>query len=319
MNDRQFPAIVEVLLATFNGERFVGELLESLTAQSFGDWRVLVRDDGSTDGTLRVINEWSRRHPGRCTIIESRGSQRLGAAANFGCLLEASVSPIVALCDQDDVWHEDKLTLTVEAMRAAEARHGFAHPVLVHTNLAVVADDLRPLGASLWALQKTRPDCNDPVSVAMRNVVTGCSAVMNRALVKKAMPVPAGAAMHDWWCALVATTFGTVVALDEPLVFYRQHDSNEVGAVERSRRRAISKAVRFWRREDLRVGFASASRQAGAFVSLHGQSIEPALLRRLAALAEVPSRGRLGRRVELIRHRLFGGSLFSAIGLLVRI
>ena len=311
-------AVVEVLLATYNGERFLPDLLDSLLRQTFGAWVLLARDDGSDDGTVEILRRWGEANFGRLRVLENNGGS-LGAAGNFSRLLAASTAPIVAFCDQDDVWIEDRLAHAVAAIRDVERSVGIEHPVLVHSDLEVVDADLRVISPSLWRMQRTPRASVDPVRLAIRNTVTGCASTMNRALVDLANPVPPAAAMHDWWCALVASSFGTTVTLDTATVRYRQHGANEVGATNRSLRNALKKAARFLDRKDLRAGMAISGVQATAFLDRFGSRLDPLSHARLQALATLSMCGPLRRRSRILRYRLFSGSVLDAAGLLVRI
>jgi len=237
------PATVEILLATYNGAAFLEEQLDSLLAQSYRDWRLLIRDDGSTDATPRIVEAFRQRHPDRVKLLRD-ADRRLGHVGNFSRLLERSRASHVALCDQDDVWEPDKLSLSLARMRALELRHGSKTPLLVFTDLVVVDARLSTLFESFWALSGSRPLRGIRLGrLLQQNVVTGCTAVLNRALVDRAVPIPATAVHHDWWLGLVALTSGQVEPLEHRTVRYRQHGHNAVGSRRRPRARIPLRAA----------------------------------------------------------------------------
>ena len=219
---------VDVVLATFNGGRFLREQLDSLLVQSFSDFRVLVGDDGSSDETLAIVAEYSRKNPDRFFFLEA--ALGLGACGNFARLLSESTGDYVFLSDQDDVWDREKMSLSLEAIKSLEAKVGENTPLLVHTDLLVVDDELRLISQSFFDFQHLDSRRTDFRDLLFQNTVTGCSVVMNRALVRKALPVPSAVVMHDWWLALVASSFGYIGFVNRPLISYRQHSSNQVGA-----------------------------------------------------------------------------------------
>jgi len=221
-----------ILLATHNGARFLPQQLASLAAQSDPDWRLLVRDDGSTDGTQGVL-AGAARTDGRIELMPGHG-RRSGPTGNFGQLMQAALArdePAIALCDQDDVWLPDKIARQRERLATLEAERGAACPLLVHGDLEVVDEQLRGIHRSLMRLQLIRhPGCPAPLTLLAQNHVVGCTLMMNRALLALATPVPEQIYMHDWWIALCAAFAGHLSYIAQPLVRYRQHRDNLVGA-----------------------------------------------------------------------------------------
>src|SRR6476619_5383592 len=138
---------VDVLLATFNGARFLPEQLESLERQTHSDWRLIVRDDGSTDRSVAIVNAFAERHRERVQVLfDNRG--RLGSCGNFAALLEASDAPYFMFCDQDDWWLPHKIADLLSTLRAVAARRGAETPLLVHSDLILVDNELRVLHRS---------------------------------------------------------------------------------------------------------------------------------------------------------------------------
>ena len=223
-------ANVDILLATYNGAAFLEAQLDSILAQTHENWALVIRDDGSTDKTPEIIEAFRARHPEKVVILEDEAGN-LGLVQNFSRLMEHAGTGYVAFCDQDDVWKPEKLELSLQKMRALEAEHGPDKPLLVFTDLTVVDEDLRIIHPSYWRYQGVWPErCNSLGRVLFQNVVTGCTALMNRPLVEKSMPIPGGAVVHDWWVALVAAAFGAAGFIVQPTVLYRQHGKNILGA-----------------------------------------------------------------------------------------
>ena len=189
-----------------------------------------MRDDGSTDGTAAILAEHARRRPDLIRLVDG-GGQRLGACRNFSTLLELCDADYVLFADQDDCWLPDKIARTLARMKLSESLYGKELPLLVHSDLTVADEALRPIHPSLWRYQ--RLDVHGGAALPrllVQNVVTGCAAMLNRPLVQACTPIPQEVVMHDWWVALVASILGRVECLDEPMVLYRQHAANRVGA-----------------------------------------------------------------------------------------
>ena len=230
---------VAVLLSTYNGEKYLAEQLDSLLKQSYKNLTVVIRDDGSRDGTLDVIHSYLERFPDTFHWIESDG-QNLGAGGSFSFLMQYVLEHKIELglekaymmfCDQDDVWIDNKIELEMQSMLAAEAGNANT-PVLVHSDLKVVSDSRSPTAGSFMRYQGLEAARNRFGQILLCNIATGCTVLINEPLAARSLPVPPEAIMHDWWLALVAAAFGKMILVDRPLVEYRQHDSNTLGAVE---------------------------------------------------------------------------------------
>lgn len=224
-------AKVVIVLATYNGAPWLEAQVRSLQAQDEPAWRLLARDDGSSDGTPALLARLAREEP-RLEVLEGR--ERLGVVGNFGALLEAARragADYLAPCDQDDVWRPDRLSRALALMGRLEARHGREAPLLVHSDLEVVDAALRPLHPSLLATLGHGHEAERPLPYLLaQNFVTGCASLANRALLELALPLPAGCPMHDWWLALCAAAAGGLGYEPTPGVRYRQHGVNQVGA-----------------------------------------------------------------------------------------
>jgi hypothetical protein len=260
-------ADVVVALSSYNGSRFIAEQIESIRRQHFTGWTLLVRDDGSTDDTVPIVESLAHSDS-RIVLVRDRLGN-LGPAASFGVLLERAVGSgarYVALADQDDVWEPEKLARQLGMLRAREAAVGAGTPLLTHSDLTVVAEDLGVLHPSFLTFQGLQQVPGDPLGrLLVQNFVTGCTVLVNRALVRAALPFP-NVIMHDWWLALCAAAMGEVLCLPEPTVRYRQHDRNTLGA--RGWRQACLEMLRrplaWWRLSGSL--FSQAVAQAGELV-----------------------------------------------------
>jgi glycosyltransferase involved in cell wall biosynthesis len=221
-------AEIDVLLATWNGERFIEEQLESLFRQTFQGFRLIVRDDASNDSTLDIVERYRSRYPGR--VVVQVNPCRMGPSRTFSRLAETSVAPYVAFCDQDDIWREDKLEISVASAKRIEAKHGVHTPVLVFSDVTLVGQENQTLAPSMWRMMRVHPRRASLGALLVQDLVSGCTVLANRSLQLRAMPFPEGAVMHDSWLGLVAAAFGILHPLYEATVRYRQHEGNAIGA-----------------------------------------------------------------------------------------
>ena len=221
---------VYILLGTFNGSRHIGRQLESIRAQTFGNWTLLVRDDGSHDDTIDIVRRVSEVDS-RVEILPDDGDH-LGCASNFSRLATEAFrrgARYAMFSDQDDVWFPKKVEDTLRRMVQAEGRTGPAKPVLVHTDLDVVDSQGLRVHRSFMGFQKIHHPFRKALrTLLVQNFVTGCTAMANRPLLEMALPIPRQALMHDWWFALCAASAGSVEYLRQPTMSYRRHGDNAV-------------------------------------------------------------------------------------------
>ncbi len=219
-----------ILLAAYNGRVFLPEQLESLQSQSDGDFTVLMQDDGSSDGTRELLEETARKDPRFMPAAES--GRHLGACGNFLSLLRQTDADAVLLCDQDDRWEPEKIAVLKNALLEASRRFGAETPLLIHTDASVTDENGNVLYSSLFRHQGWDPAAVTLPRLLVQNNVTGCTVILNRPLIDLVVRTARADTlfMHDWWIALTAAAFGRVIFLDRPLVCYRQHGANSVGA-----------------------------------------------------------------------------------------
>jgi rhamnosyltransferase len=234
---------VTIVLSSYNGEKFIAEQIASIQQQTHPSWKLLVRDDGSSDHTIDIVQALAEVDDRIVLLRDDRGN--LGPAASFGVLLEHALNAgagYVALADQDDVWSPTKIARGLESMLRHEGQIGESKPILVHTDLTVVREDLRLVHRSFLAYQGLRNLADSPLgTLLIQNFVTGCTTLINRRLLQVAVPLPS-VIMHDWWLALCAAALGEIHYLPEPTVLYRQHGRNALGSV--GQRKALWHSLR---------------------------------------------------------------------------
>jgi len=219
-------------LATYNGAEFLSDQIQSIQEQTISNWILLVRDDGSEDSTRDVLDKLAAKDKRIRCVHDTLGS--LGAARNFGELMRLAwveEAEIIFFSDQDDVWLSTKMREQIDVLDNMEESHGRDTPILVYSDLEVVDRWLQPIHHSFMRYQGLTHEAQYPVRVLLtQNFVTGCATVINRSLLKLAVPLPPDVVMHDWWLALCAAVCGQIGYLPNATLRYRQHDSNQIGA-----------------------------------------------------------------------------------------
>jgi glycosyltransferase involved in cell wall biosynthesis len=221
---------VDVCLATYNGAKYLSEFYNSLLNQSYKEWTLIVRDDQSKDATPIIIDEFAKKSNNVHVVDKFSGN--FGVMKNFSVLLSESTSNYVLLADQDDIWEPNKIADCLKEIISLERNSlGEIIPALVFSDLKVVDGDLNLIHPSFLEMQGLSKLQHPSFSQLLtQNVAPGCAMIMNRALLEVALPIPSNAAMHDWWLIQVASLFGRIGFVNKPLVQYRQHGKNVVGA-----------------------------------------------------------------------------------------
>ena len=222
---------IYIILATFNGADFLPEQLDSLVTQTETRWTLLIHDDGSSEDTVRIIEDYLQKDH-RIQVQTYGGENPTSALGNFSGLLVSAFEQgarYVFFCDQGDVWDSDKLGVMLGRLKQVEGTE--CEPCLIHHDLEVVNESLETIADSFIELMQLKPSsqCN-PQRLISRNEVTGCAMACNRALLEIALPISVQAVMHDWWLALFAGYFGRLAFVPDKLVKYRQHGENTIGA-----------------------------------------------------------------------------------------
>lgn len=235
---------VSVALCTRNGARYLPEQVRSICAQAPLPREIVLSDDGSTDDTLAVVRD-TLAQCGMADRIELRVFSNLpplGVTRNFEQAVRACRHELIALCDQDDVWHPGRLARMVAQF---EARPEL---LLLHTDARLVDGDLKPLGSTLFHALEVQPAELSAIGqgeafgvLLRRNLVTGATTVFRRSLLDTALPF-APEWVHDEWLAAVAAAIGRMDVLPEPTIDYRQHASNQIGARRLSLSEKVAKA-----------------------------------------------------------------------------
>lgn len=222
---------IEVLMAVYNGSAYIREQIDSILNQTYENWHLTISDDGSTDGTDLIADEYAAKYPEQITRVYS-GVRFGNARDHFMWLSENCTSRYMLYSDQDDVFNPEKMSRLMNAMQNAERQWGSDLPILVFSDQTVVDEKLNVIEPSLMRCQKQAFDSFDYHALLIQNVVTGGAMMVNRPLCSLAVQCRSRERiiMHDWWMAATAARFGKIIYLDEPLSLYRQHGGNSVGA-----------------------------------------------------------------------------------------
>jgi len=217
-------------MSTYNGVRWMDEQIESIAKQTFKDWRLVVRDDGSSDDTVKRLYEWKEKLGEKMRIVEG---ENVGVIKSFEKLLSECESEYCMLCDQDDYWKPTKVEMTMGEMLDIEEREP-GKPAMVFTSVDLVDGDLKPLGKTFFEEnQFDFPFAMRFHNICVCNCVSGCTIMLNRRAKKLVVPFSENIPMHDWWIAALVARTGVVGVVTIPTMLYRQHGNNICGSKEK--------------------------------------------------------------------------------------
>ena len=224
---------VNIVMSTYNGEKYLADQIKSIQSQTFEDWQLLIRDDGSSDNTPSIIRDMAKKDD-RIHFINDGQNENYGVIKSFYHLVKYDSADYYFFSDQDDVWLPEKMEMTLKRAQSETS----AKPLLVYTDLKVVNEDLEVLQESMIKSQSHHAN-TELVQELTENTVTGGTMMINKALADK-WQVYDNLLMHDWYLALLAASLGKLVYIDQATQLYRQHEANVLGA------RTWSKRAKNW-------------------------------------------------------------------------
>ncbi len=219
---------IDILMATFNGEKYLREQIDSILGQTYKNFNLIISDDASTDSTLEILREYELMDK-RVKVFSQK--ENLGVIANFEFLLNQVDNEFFMLADQDDIWDVDKVEISYDKLEADEAD-------LVYSDLKVVDSKLNVIADSYWKIKgfsKKVYKYNNFESLYLNNYITGCTILCKSKWISKILPLPKTSefVIHDYWISLVVSMNGRMTYVSNALTKYRQHKSNQIGSKRR--------------------------------------------------------------------------------------
>ena len=298
---------VNILMSTYNGQQFLAEQIRSIQEQSYTDWTLFIRDDGSSDNTKEILKDFERQDS-RIHLIDSDKSDNLGVIKSFHKLVNHDRADYYFFSDQDDVWLPNKLELSLK-----EAQNYLADlPLMVYMDLKVVNQDLEIMTESMVKSQSHHAN-TELVQELTENTVTGGVAMINHALAEMWQETD-DILMHDWYLALLASAFGNLVFIDQPGELYRQHSDNVLGA------RTLSKRFKKWIRPHILFAvywdlIKNSQKQARHLLQMPLSQSNRELIEAFVTIMDKPmlERFRILRKYGLRKNKTFHTLVFTTL------
>ncbi|HEM3679211.1 TPA: glycosyltransferase family 2 protein [Streptococcus suis] len=298
---------VNILMSTYNGQQFLAEQIRSIQDQSYTDWTLFIRDDGSSDNTKEILKDFERQDS-RIHLIDNDKSDNLGVIKSFHKLVNHDRADYYFFSDQDDVWLPNKLELSLK-----ETKNYLADlPLMVYMDLKVVNQDLEIMTESMVKSQSHHAN-TELVQELTENTVTGGVAMINHALAEMWQETD-DILMHDWYLALLASAFGNLVFIDRPGELYRQHSDNVLGA------RTLSKRFKKWIRPHILFAvywdlIKNSQKQARHLLQMPLSQSNRELIEAFVTIMDKPmlERFRILRKYGLRKNKFFHTLVFTTL------
>ena len=303
---------VSIVLSTYNGEKYIEEQINSILSSSYQDIDLYIRDDGSSDRTMEILEGYRSNAPEQIHVF--RNDVNLGVTLNFLQGICDTTADYIMLCDQDDVWKSNKICDTLKRMRHMEAQLGKELPIAVFTDATVVDGSLNKLHDSFFRTGKLNPLKTDLPHILMENKLIGCTVMINASLrrVLKSRHLPEKARYHDWWLALIAASCGKIGYLPEQTLLYRQHGNNVVGSTSflsyvKSRITSLKKQ---------KAAVLTLEKQAEEFLKLYWEYLTADSREVLRQFADLQKSGFIRKRVILLQYGFLKTGFIRNLGLM---
>lgn len=307
--------MIDILLAAYNGEQYIEEQIDSIIAQTSNDWRLIVQDDCSTDNTPNIIEKYAKQYPNKI-FCHKRTTPTRSAKANFMDMLKYVQSEYIMFSDQDDVWLPNKIEQTAKAMEDLENSCKKGTPLLIHSDLIIVDSELKTINQSMFRYSGLKCRAKSLKKLFVQNNVTGCTVMINKALMKFVENEnPQKMLMHDWWFALIAAAFGKIGFVKEPLIEYRQHKNNQLGAVNNRNLKGIIDAVK--KQKTMSKKISRTYEQASEFYSCYMHLMNSEALKTTETYLSIPHKNKMCRIYTLVAHGYLKQNLMAAIGQII--
>lgn len=288
---------VAILMSTYNAEPFLKEQINSILGQTYTNWKLFIRDDGSSDSTSLIIEEFTKKDD-RIFFVNKDSIKNVGVISSFFLLLSCVKADFYMFCDQDDVWLQSKIRLSLDRMNQQKK---VDLPTLVHTDLKVVDQNLNIINESFMKKEKLNRK-SQLGNLIIQNNVTGCTVMINNSFRNIVIDkgIPNEVIMHDWWMALVGNAIGETLFVDVPTMLYRQHNLNVVGSSS-----TIKKIMGGYGRKEIINSIIKASEQDKAFIDLYHENLSKKKLETINFAANMIHYPRVKRMRGLKTNNIF--------------
>lgn len=302
---------INVIMATYQGEKYLKQQLDSILASSYKNFVISIYDDGSTDQTVEIARSYEKQYPN--TIRFYQNKKNLGHFHNFMQGVVGNDFDYIMFCDQDDVWKSNKIEDTYRYMKKVEGKQKQNVPTVVFSDAIVVNEKLEVIDSSVHKSSGLDTSKLDFAHMLMENKIMGCTMMLNRAMIGKVQILPDHARYHDWWLALIASAYGEIHYMNEATMLYRQHGNNVVGNT--SFQYYVKERIRNLAQQ--KKSIQANIKQAEELYRIYKDSLPKRELELLKKFISIQTSGFFKRRWIVINNGFFKSGRIRNIGLLL--
>lgn len=304
--------MVDILLSTYNGEAYLEKFLASLKKQIYKNFKLIVRDDGSSDSTANILCNFIAENSMAVEICGDSGTH-LGVVRSYESLLRISSAQYVMFADQDDIWHENKVGNMLHHIRQAELEYK-GSALLVYSDLTVCDEFGKQLSTSFVKYQRISPFRNTATDLCVQNNVTGCTMVINMDLKKKIVyPFPQAVICYDWYLALLAAVSGKIIFIPQAYADYRKHSNNVFGPQKYSLMSHFS--LLLTGKKSLYARLVRSQKQAEAFLAQYEKIIPEDLKKSLGCWAQLDYNRKMKKIFTCLQYGFCKNTLLRTLGM----
>lgn len=314
---------VHIIMASYNGEKYIKEQIESIISNTYSDWTLTIFDDGSKDATCQIVTEYEVAYPNKIKLIKNQ--QNKGVTKNFltgVCQIQVDErhNNYYMFCDQDDVWMKDKIENTLKSMKKLEGRYNNC-PLVVFSDTTVVDEHLTVTEPSFFKNSGLEPRHTKLNDLLIENKLIGCTVMFNEEVRRKLVSLPQQQAFpkeirfHDWWIGLIASSFGHIYYMDRPTLYYRQHGNNVVG--NKSFFEYVKKS--FLSLSKQKKALEETILQGKAFLELYGDELSIEKKEIVSHFSKLSSYGFVKKRRVLLKYRFSKTGILRNVGVFLLI
>ncbi|MCO5249096.1 MAG: glycosyltransferase family 2 protein [Chitinophagales bacterium] len=307
---------IDILLGTYNGEKFLDEQLESIFEQDYPNFRVIIRDDGSTDETLNIISKWIGLNPKKIEFIEDQLGN-LGPSQNFNRLMQFATAPYICFSDQDDKWLPQKLSEQLNAIQKLEEKNP-GMPIMVYSDMMLCDKDMKIQCPSLMENDRLNTWENKPNRLLIQNVPYACSTIINKKLLDLASPIDKRALMHDHWLALVSSLMGKLWFLDKALLYHRIHGLNASRDGSEYRKEVSDKISDKLNNSNFNNYLKKQTTQAEAILEQYEAKLDKGQIKMLKDFIALSATSGIKRKWLILKNRFFKNTFINTAKLIAR-
>lgn len=309
--------MIHIIMCTYNGEKYIKEQIESILHNTITDWRLYISDDESTDNTYVIASEYAKVYPQKIILtthinVADPSIHFLEKIKDISMIMQDN--DYIMLCDQDDIWYNNKIELTLEHMSNLIKKNGNEIPLLICTDVEVVNEKKEQLSQSFRRMIHYNIKNLDAAHLLMEHKAQGCTIMINKVLADKIRELPTVATKHDMWLEMIAVTMGKVDYVDEPTMAYRRYAEQYTAGEMRFWKMVINQLKHMKDQKYMVYGLAPQTQE---FLRIYGCELDHKCRELVQTFTTLEQQGFWQKRYNIIKFHMWKTGVIRNIGMMV--